>query len=91
MILDLWVALSIYIYIYISFSQMRDTEDFSKHFCETRPVSPVLRKLSFLWKSGGEQRNESEKVSREKEWERNSQRTNDESSNVFNIIYNIFI
>lgn len=73
------------IYIYIYHALFR-----------TRPVSAVLRKLSVLWKSdgkGGGGRNESGKVSREerkRERERNFQRTNDESSNIFNLYVYIY-
>lgn len=86
----------IYIYIYIYHALFR-TRDFLKHFYETRPISAVLRKLSVLWKSGGKGgggRNESGKVSREerkRERERNLQRANDESSNIFNLYVYIYI
>lgn len=93
MIPDLWVALH-YIYIYHALFR---TRDFLKHFYETRPVSVFCGNFRFCGKVAGRGRGK-ERIresfaggEEEGEGERNLQRANDESSNIFNLYVYIYI
>lgn len=85
---------SLYIYLSCSFSNARFLETFLRD--DETCFSRFAETFGFVkkWREGGGGRNESGKVSREerkRERERNLQRANDESSNIFNLYVYIYI